>query len=170
MLVQHKLQARFRCDQRQLIAAECAVVLARLPLVKLRAQQRQRKRHAIAADGLRERHDVRRDACALKREEPTGTGSAHLHVIDNHQNVVLVAQCAHAAQPLIGQHINTAVRLRRFQNDRRRLLHAGVVVRDQAFHIRYGVELREHIRCRNMRHVVKRHACALAGVRIRRQR
>ena len=145
-------------------------MLAGLPDIQLRLQERNRKRHAVAADRLRERHDVGADARALEGEEPARARAAHLHVVDDHQDVVLVAERADALQPLGRQHVDAAVRLRRFENDRRRLLYAGVVVRNQALHIVDSVERREHVRRRDVRDVVQRHARAGTGIRVGRQR
>src|SRR5690625_5484349 len=71
---------------------EGAVVLARLPDVQLRLDECQRHRQAVSADGLRQRDDVRVDPGLLEAEEATGAAAAHLDVVDDQQDVVLLAQ------------------------------------------------------------------------------
>ncbi|VTP62898.1 Uncharacterised protein [Serratia rubidaea] len=73
----------------QLVAAEGAGVVARLPGVELLldAQHRQRQ---TAADRFRHHDDVRLDTGVLEGEEFTGTGKASLHFVDDQQNAVLL--------------------------------------------------------------------------------
>ena len=60
------LERRRRGDEGVVVAAERAVVLARLPHVERALDQHDRERQAVAGDRLRQRHDVGLDAGRLR--------------------------------------------------------------------------------------------------------
>ena len=66
-------------------------MLTRLPDVQVRADKRERKRQAVAADGLGHADDVRLDAGGLEAEERSSAAAAHLHVVDDEQDAVPLA-------------------------------------------------------------------------------
>ena len=91
--------------------------------VQLGLDEHQGEGHAVAADGFGLGDDVRHDAGALEGEEPAGAGAAHLDVVHDHQDVVLVAQGADPLEPLHGEGVDAAVGLDGLQDDGRGLLH-----------------------------------------------
>ena len=154
----------------ELIAAEGAVVFAGLPAVQLFLEQHDRQRHTHAADGLGHNHHVGNDARALKGEEGARAAAAYLHVVDDQQNVVLIAERAHAAKELVGEGTDAALRLQGLHHDRRRLVHRGVVVVKQGLHVGEHVQPLEHIGSGNVGDVAERGAAAVAGVHLGGQR
>ena len=112
----------------QVVAAEGAVVFARLPDVQLRLEQGQSHRQAVAGDGLGHAHDVRVDAGLFEGEEGAGAAAAGLHVVDDQQNLVAAQQIAQRLQPLHAGGIETAFSLDGLHDDGRRLVHTGARV------------------------------------------
>ena len=145
-------------------------MLARLPLVQLGLHQHDGHGHTEAADGLGHGDHIRHDACPLEGEEVAAPAAAHLNVVYDEQNVILVAQSPQVPEPLGIEHIDAAVGLDGLQNDGRRLLHAGVIVGEQPLHIGDGVQLREHIRSGNVGHVGQNLPGAVPGATVRGQR
>jgi hypothetical protein len=120
-------------DHRGVEAAEGTVVLPWLPDVKLSPDQGQRHRQAVAADRLGQAHDVRDDTCLLEAEERTRTTAAHLHVVDDEQHVVPLAQARQATQPLRARDVDTALPLHRFHDHRGGLAHSAARVGEHPF-------------------------------------
>ena len=95
-------------------------VPARHALGRLGGGQAGAEREA-AADALGERHDVGRDARPLIGEELAGAADAGLHLVEDQQQAVLVAERAELAQELAGDQADAALALDRLDHDRRRL-------------------------------------------------
>ena len=139
-------------------------MLRRLPDILVGRDKQQRHGHTDTTDGLGYGHHVRLDTCPLKGEEGTGTAAASLNVVDNQQDVVLVAELPAAPEELRGKGIDAALGLHRLHNQSSGLFHAGVVIVQQPLHIGHHVQLREHIRCGNMGAVLQAHAGSIPGV------
>src|SRR5699024_763592 len=69
---------------------ERAVVLTRFEHVQLRAQQRQGQWQAVATDRLRQADHVGVDPGLFEAEEPAGTSTAGLDVVDDEQDAVFL--------------------------------------------------------------------------------
>ena len=70
------------------------------------------------AERLGERHDVRLDAGTLIGEQLAGAAHAALHLVEDQQHAVLVAQRAQAFQKLVRRHAHAALALDRLDQDR----------------------------------------------------
>ncbi len=75
-----------------------------------------------AAQGLRQRHHVGRDAEALVGEPIAGPAAAGLHFVEDQQQLVLVGQLAQAGQEAVGRNADAAFALDRLDHDGRRLV------------------------------------------------
>src|SRR5262249_1047814 len=74
-----------------------------------------------AADALRQRHDVGGDARPLIRKELAGATDTGLHLVDDKEELVLVAKRAEVAHELTRGQADAALALDRFDDDRRGL-------------------------------------------------
>ncbi len=157
-------------DKAELVAAEGAIVLAGLPAVQLLLEQHDGERHAHTADGFGHHDHIGHDTGTLKGEEGTGAAAADLHVVHDHQNIVFVAERAHALQKFVGERTDAALCLQRLHHDSRRLFGGGMVVVDQGLHVCKHIQALEHIRSRNVGHVAEGRAAAVARVHLGGQR
>ena len=71
-----------------------------------------------AAERLGERHDVGLDAGTLIGEQLAGAAHAALHLVEDQQQAVLVAQRAQAAQEMVLRHAHATLALDRLDQDR----------------------------------------------------
>ena len=71
-----------------------------------------------AAERLGERHDVGRDAGALIGEQLAGAADAGLHLVEDQQQAVLVAELAQRPQELRRHHAHAALAHDRLDQDR----------------------------------------------------
>ncbi len=128
-------------DERMVVAAEGAVVLARLPLVQLGAQQHHGEWQAIAGQRLGQGHDVRMDAHFLEAEEGPGAAATGLDVIDDQQHLVLAAELLELAHPLGRRGVQSAFALHHLDDHRGGLVDAAGGVGEQLVHHADGVGL-----------------------------
>lgn len=135
-----QLQRRRRGHQRELVGAEGAGVLARLPEVELGPDQQDGQRQAVPAERLRHRHQVRDDTRVLETEERTGTAAAALDLVADQQRAVPVGQLPQVAQPARGRRVDAAVHLHRLHDHRGRLGDPGGLVAEQPLQVRDRVE------------------------------
>ena len=133
-------------------------MLPGLPYIQLRLYEHQGKGHTIAADGFRLGDDIRHYPGPLEGEEPACSGTAHLHVVHDEQDVVPVAELPKPSQPLGGHGVYAAVGLGGLQDEGGGLFHAGMVVGEKRLDIFQRVQLREHIGRGHMGHVLQWHA------------
>ena len=82
-----------------------------------------------AGDRLRDGHQVGLDPVVLDREHPPGAAEAGLHLVDDHDDPVLVAEPADAGHEVPRRDDEPAFALHRLDHDRRDLL--GGDLRDQ---------------------------------------
>ena len=114
-------------------------MLAGFPKIQLRPDQYQCERHAITADGFGLGDNIRYDTRPFKGEKGTGTRTAYLHIVDHHQNIMLITDSTDPLQPFHIKHIDAAVRLYGFQHNSSWLVHARMVIRQKRFNIVQGV-------------------------------
>ena len=105
------------------VAAERRAVAARLPVHQLGAGDDAGQRQA-AGEALADAHDVGLDAVVLARPHRAGAADAGLHLVDDEQDAVAVAQLAQVGQPARRRHDVAAFALDRLDEDRR---HVGWV-------------------------------------------
>ncbi len=167
------LQRRGRGDEGVVVAAEGAVVLARLPLIQLTAQQHHGEWQTEARQRLGQGDDVRLDAHFLEAEEAAGTAATGLDVVDDQQHPVLAAEFFQLAYPLGRSRVQAAFALDDFDDDRGRLVDAAGRVGEQLVHHRDGVDLiAEVVGVGHAADIAQRHAGSAAMMLIagRRQR
>ena len=87
----------------------------------LRAAEHARERQS-AGDRLRNDHEVRLDAVVLDGEHPARAAEARLHLVDDQQDAVLVAEAADARHELGRSNDEAAFALHRLDDDRRHML------------------------------------------------
>ncbi len=85
-------------------------------LLDLRTRHHRRKRQA-GAERLRQRHDIRRHAIALKGEHVSGPADAGLRLIEDEQHAPLLALFLQGSEITEGQFEDTAARQDRFGNE-----------------------------------------------------
>ena len=115
--LEHGVEHRAADRHRQRIAAEGRSVRAgRHALRRLLGGEQAAEREA-AADALGDRHDVGRDAGPLMREQLAGAADAGLHLVEDQQQAVLVAQRPQPPQELGRRDIDAALALHRLDHD-----------------------------------------------------
>ncbi len=97
-----------------------------------RLEQRQCHRQTVAADRLRQRDDVGRDAGDLEGEERAGAAAAHLDVVDDQQDVASLAQIGERAQPFGAGDVDAAFALHGLDDDRGGAVEAAAGVVEHA--------------------------------------
>src|SRR5690606_17003459 len=128
-------------DESRADAAERTVVLAGFPHGEPGQAQRERHRDAVAADRLGQADDVRLDACFLEAEERPGAAAAHLHVVDDQQDLVPLAQLGQRPQPLGSRRVDAALALQRLHDHRGRLVQPAAGVLQQLLQVEEVREL-----------------------------
>ena len=86
-----------------------------------------RPQRKAAADGLGDRHDVGRDADRLIDEQRAGAAHAALHLVEDQQQAVPVADRAQALEESRRHHMDAAFALDRLDHDRRGLVRDGLL-------------------------------------------
>ena len=76
-----------------------------------------RPHRETAADALGDRHDVGLDAAPLMREQPAGAPDAGLHLVEDEEHAMFVAELAQAAQALRRDVADAALALHRLDQD-----------------------------------------------------
>src|SRR5690606_17712756 len=136
-----QLERAGRGDERMVVAAESAVVLARRPLVEAGADEGQRKRQAEAGQRLGEGDDIGLDAGALEAEEPAGPAATGLDVVDDEKRPMASGYRLDPAQPGVARHVQPALALHRFDDDRSRLVQARGGIRELALELGGGIDV-----------------------------
>ena len=90
---------------------------------------------AVAADRLRQGDHVGLDPGLLEAEEPAGAAAAHLDVVDDQQDLVLLAQIREAPQPLGAGGVDAALALHRLDDHGGGLVQPGAAVGEQALEV-----------------------------------
>ena len=103
-LFQHHVEGRIAGRHRERIAAEGRAVRARQHALAGILGGEERADRKAAAKRLGERHHVGLDAGALVGEQLAGAAHAGLHLVEDQQQAVLVAQRAQAFEKLVGVH------------------------------------------------------------------
>ena len=105
----------------QRIAAEGGAVHAGGHADRRRIGRQAGAHREAAADALGDRHDVGLDARPFIGEQLAGAADAALHLVEDQQQAVLVAELAQALQRLRRERADAALALHRLDQDRRRL-------------------------------------------------
>jgi len=82
------VERRRRRHECEVIAAEGPCVVARLPLIEIRLNEREGHRHADPADRFRNADDVRTDPGPLEAEEMAGAPASNLNVVNDQRNAL----------------------------------------------------------------------------------
>ncbi len=128
-------------DERVVVATECTVVLAWLPLVQLAAHDHDRKRQTEAAERLGQGDDVGLDAHFFEAEEGAATATASLNVVRDQQHFMLAAEFFQFAHPVGGGSVQSAFTLNDFHNHCRWFVDAAARIAQQLVHHGDGVDL-----------------------------
>src|SRR5690606_11881636 len=113
------------------VASEGTVVLARLPLIQITANEHDREGQAVTAERLGQSDDVRLDAHFFKAEKGTRPATTGLDVIDDQQHFVLAAELLKLTHPLGGSSVQTTFTLYDFDDHRRGLVDAAARIAQQ---------------------------------------
>ena len=111
-LVEHAV----RCGDGQAAAAERGSVVARLECVGHFGTRRACAHGHAACNALRHRDDVGRDSVVLEREGNAAAVHATLHLIANHERIVLARQAANRFHILLGTRMHAAFALHDLKN------------------------------------------------------
>ena len=149
------LERRRRGDEGVVVAAERAVVLARLPDIERALDQHDRERQAVAGDRLRHGHDVRLQAGGLEAEELVGAAAARLHIVDDEQDLSAAAERLQTRQPVEARGVQAAFALNELDDHRGRLVDAARRIGEHPVHVGDRVDLAAEIA------VIRHHGDAL---------
>src|SRR5690606_15754795 len=100
-----------RGDEGVVVAAEGAVVLARLPTIVVRLDERQGERKPKARKRLGHGDDVGLEARPLETEEPARAADAGLDVVDDEERARALGEAGDAPQPVIARGVEPALAL-----------------------------------------------------------